>query len=150
MWEGLIIGIFFMSMLATIGVLLFDEGYDFAYFFMGPVAWVVFLVSLLYKKIVHHLEYHNVRSLLVCPDVQIRYIKDQLADTMRECKDRDYEFPNFNDHPEWDVNDWDKKFVWLNIGNLRYAPKKVWKQYEPISKEEIDYAKNNPWESDEG
>ena len=144
-----ILGFFFMSALATIGAILLDNSHDYGIFFMGPVMWLVILLILLDRKITHYLEYHNVRSLVVCPDGQIRYIKNQLADTMRECKDRVYELPSFNDHPEWDVNDWDKKFVWCGIGNVRYAPKKVWKQYEPISKEEIEYAKNNPWEDDE-
>lgn len=145
MLQGFIIGVFIMSMFATIGILLMDNGHDHAILFCGPVTWIVAVIAYCSIKFNHWITYHNVRSLLICPDDKIRYIKDQLADTMRECKDRVYEFPNFNDHPEWNVNDWDKKFVWCNIGNVRYVPKKVWKQYGPISKEEIKYAKNNPW-----
>lgn len=140
-----ILGILLMSLFATIGVYLIDDGYTFAPLLMGPIAWTVCIFILLYDKITHYLKYRNVRSLLICPDGKIRYIKDQLADTMRECEDRKYDFPTFVEYPEWNVNDWNKDFVFLDIGNVRYAPKKVWKQYEPISKEEITYAKDNPY-----
>ena len=143
MWQGFIIGILVMSTFATIGILLMDNGHDYAILFCGPVMWIVAVAAYCSRKFNHWATYHDVRSLLVCPDGKIRYIKDQLADTMRECNDKVYEFPSFKDHPEWNVNDWNKKFTWMDYGNVRYTPKKIWKQYEAISKEEIEYAKNN-------
>ena len=140
-----IIGVLFMSLCASIGALLLDKGYDFAFLLMGPIAWIILIVALIYNILSHYLRYHNVRSLLVCPDGEIRYIKHELVDVMRNCNDRDYEFPNFKEHAEWDTDEWDKRFVCLGRGNMRYVPKKIWNEYDPISKEEIEYAKNNPY-----
>lgn len=145
-WITFILGILIMSTIATIGFVIFcDKNEDYITFFMGPVAWVLILVVWACDKITYYIKYYNVRTLLVCPDGEIRYVNDKLANVLIECEDREYNFPKFKDHPEWDVNDWKKDFVWCGIGNMRYTPKKVWSQYEPISKEEIKYAKEHPY-----
>ena len=145
-WITFILGILIMSTIATIGFIIFyDKNEDYITFFMGPVAWVLILVVWACDKITYYIKYYNVRTLLVCPDGEIRYIDDRLADILTECEDREYHFPEFSKHPEWNVNDWEKDFVWCCIGNMRYSPKKVWSQYEPISKEEIEYAKEHPY-----
>ena len=145
-WITFILGILTMSTIATIGFIIFcDKNEDYMVLLMGPVAWVLILVVWACDKITYYIKYYNMRSLLVCPDGEIRYVNDKLADVLIECEDREYNFPKFKDHPEWDVNDWKKDFVWCGIGNMRYAPKKVWSQYEPISKEEIEYAKEHPY-----
>ena len=138
-WISFILGILIMSTIATVGFIIFcDKNEDYMVLLMGPVAWAC-------DKITYYIKYYNVRTLLVCPDGEIRYVNDKLADVLIECEDREYHFPEFSKHPEWNVNDWKKDFVWCGIGNMRYTPKKVWSQYEPISKEEIKYAKEHPY-----
>ena len=145
-WITFILGILIMSTIATIGFIIFcDKNEDYSVLFMGPTAWVLILGVWACNKITYYNKYHDVRSLLVCPDGKIRYVNDKLADILTECEDREYHFPEFSKHPEWNVNDWKKEFVWCGIGNMRYSPKKVWSQYEPISKEEIEYAKEHPY-----
>lgn len=145
-WITFILGILIMSTISTIGFIIFcDKNEDYMVLLMGPVAWVLILVVWACDKITYYIKYYNMRSLLVCPDGEIRYVNDKLADVLIECEDREYHFPEFSKHPEWNVNDWKKDFVWCGIGNMRYAPKKVWSQYEPISKEEIEYAKEHPY-----
>lgn len=145
-WITFILGILIMSTISTIGFIIFcDKNEDYMVLLMGPVAWVLILVVWACDKITYYIKYYNVRSLLVCPDGEIRYVNDKLADVLIECEDREYNFPEFSKHPEWNVNDWKKDFVWCGIGNMRYSPKKVWSQYEPISKEEIKYAKEHPY-----
>lgn len=138
-WISFILGILIMSTISTIGIIVCNnKNEDYGVLFMGPTAWVC-------DKITYYIKYYNVRTLLVCPDGEIRYVDDRLADILTECEDREYHFPEFSKHPEWDANDWKKDFVWCGIGNMRYSPKKVWSQYEPISKEEIKYAKEHPY-----
>lgn len=139
-----ILGFLLMSVFSFIGLLLFDNNKeDIGIIFSGPVSWIVVLVCWIDSKLRRYLKFRNVRSLLVCPDGWIKYIDDKKADTMRGCVDRKYDFPDFDNHPEWDANDWAKHFVNFRCGNVRYAPKKVWSQYEKISKEEYKYAKKH-------
>ena len=148
-WITFILGILIMSTISTIGIIVCNnKNEDCGVLFMGPTAWVWLLVIWVCDKITYYNKYHDVRSLLVCPDGKIRYVNDKLADVLIECEDREYHFPEFSKHPEWNVNDWKKDFVWCGIGNMRYSPKKVWSQYEPISKEEIKYAKEHPCKED--
>lgn len=148
-WITFILGILIMSTISTIGFIIFcDKNEDYMVLLMGPTAWVLILVVWACDKITYYIKYYNVRTLLVCPDGEIRYVDDRLADILTECEDREYHFPEFSKHPEWNVNDWKKDFVWCGIGNMRYSPKKVWSQYEPISKEEIKYAKEHQCKED--
>lgn len=140
-----ILGFLLMSFFAFLAVAAFDNDKTTrGVIFSGPFSWVVFLVIFINNKLRRYLKFRNVRSLLVCPDGWIRYIDSKKADTMRGCVDRKYDFPRFNKHPEWDVNDWAKHFRPLHdCGNVRYAPKKVWSQYPPIGREEYKYAKEH-------
>lgn len=145
-WISFILGILIMSTIATVGfIIAYNKDSDYMALLMGPVAWFLLLIVYIYEKITYYNKYHDVRSLLICPDGEIRYVNNKLADTMLECTDMTYNFPQFKDHPEWDVNDWKKEFTC----NMRYTPKKVWSQYEPISKEAIKYAKEHPFKFDE-
>lgn len=145
-WISFILGILIMSTIATVGfIIAYNKDSDYMALLMGPVAWFLLLIVYIYEKITYYNKYHDVRSLLICPDGEIRYVNDKLADILIECEDREHHFPEFSKHPEWNVNDWKKDFVWCGIGNMRYSPKKVWSQYEPISKEEIKYAKEHPY-----
>ena len=145
-WISFILGILIMSTIATVGfIIAYNKDSDYMALLMGPVAWFLLLIVYIYEKITYYNKYHDVRSLLICPDGEIRYINNKLADILIECEDREYHFPEFSKHPEWDANDWKKDFIWCGIGNMRYSPKKVWSQYEPISKEEIKYAKEHPY-----
>ena len=140
-----ILGFLFMSFFSTVAMLAFDNQLEkVATVFAGPVFWLVLLFNFTIIKVKNYLKFQNVRSLLICPDGQIRYINDKKADTMRECADKKYDFPDFNTHPEWNVKDWNKWFAFFDCGNMRYTPKKIWTQYEQISNQEYKYAKEHP------
>jgi len=144
-----IAGFLLMSVFSTISILLFDKNSDsiLGVIFSGPVSWLLAFIAFIYREINHWIIYHDVRALLICPDGKIRYIKPNKVETMRDCADREYEFPDwkdFNGKEKWNISDW--KIRWQDIGytaNVRYSPKKVWKKYEPISKEEFEYAKKH-------
>jgi len=131
-----------MSLFSFFAVLAFDnESEKLGMILSGPITWVVVLFLSCLRKTRDYFKFRNVRSLLVCPNGELRYINDKKADVMRECADRKYEFPNFNTHPEWNVKDWNKCFTFFGCGNMRYSPKKVWTQYEKISNQDYKYAK---------
>lgn len=140
-----ILGFLLMSFFAFLALAAFDNDKTTrGVILSGPFSWVVFLVIFINNKLRRYLKFRNVRSLLVCPDGDIRYINDKKADTMRECADKKYDFPDFNTHPEWNVKDWNKWFAFFGCGNMRYTPKKIWTQYEQISNQEYKYAKEHP------
>lgn len=146
-----ILGFLLMSLFSFFAVLAFDNESDkLGMILSGPITWALVSCFFFLTKTRDYFKFCNVRSLLVCPDGQIRYINDKKADTMVGCIDKEYRFPDFRQHPEWDVNDWAKHFrSFRDHGNVRYAPKKVWSQYEKISRQEYEYAKNHQekWES---
>lgn len=143
--KEFILGILLMSLFSFLAILAFDnELGKLGLALSGPISWVVVLLLFCLSKVKDYLKFHNVRSLLICPDGEIRYIKDRKADTMCNCIDKKYSFPDFYDNPEWDANDWAKDFrPFHDYGNVRYAPKKVWSKYEKISEQEYNYAKEH-------
>lgn len=142
--KEFILGILLMSLFSFLAILAFDnELGKLGLALSGPISWVVVLLLFCLSKVKDYLKFHNVRSLLICPDGEIRYINDRKADTMCNCIDKKYSFPDFYDHPEWDAKDWNNCFIFIKCGNVRYAPKKVWKQYEPINKQDYEYAKEH-------
>ena len=119
-WITFILGILIMSTIATIGFIIFyDKNEDYITFFMGPTAWVLILIVWACDKITYYIKYYNVRTLLVCPDGEIRYVNDKLADILTECEDREYHFPEFSKHPEWNLNDSKKEVGGGGSGNMR-------------------------------
>ena len=140
-----ILGSLLMSLFSFFAILAFDNESDkLGVILSGPIAWIVVLLFFFLTKLKKYFKFHNVRSLLICPDGVIRYINDRKADIMLSCIDREYTFPDFYDNPEWDANDWAKDFrPFHDYGNVRYAPKKVWSKYEKISEQEYNYAKEH-------
>ena len=140
-----ILGILLMSLFSFFAVLSFDNESDkLGMILSGPITWALVSCFFFLTKTRDYFKFCNVRSLLVCPDGKIRYINDKKADTMRECIDKEYTYPDFYNYPEWNVNDWAKHFrPYHDCGNVRYAPKKVWTQYEQISNQEYKYAKEH-------
>lgn len=146
-----VLGFLLMSLFSFIGLLLFDNNKeDIGVIFSGPVSWIVVLICWIDRKLRRYFKFRSVRSLLVCPDGWIRYIDNKKADIMCGCADKKYRFPDFEQHPEWDVNEWAKHFRLLrDCGNVRYAPKKVWSMYEKISRQEYEYAKGHQTEEED-
>ena len=152
-----IFGLLTMSLISTIGLLLQDKrGYLFGegieYCIIGGPIWaVIYLFDLLIKFILDSHRKRNVKSLVICPDNQIRYVDFKNANYLIYNLDG-YKFPKFVDLNE-DENLWGKNdrfsFAGEHGGNVRYCPKEVWKKYQPISKEEIELGKKKERECEQ-
>lgn len=148
MWM-FIFGVFIMSLISTIGLLIQDNrgrilGDEIDYCIIGGPIWIViFLVFMLIKIIYEKYRKINIKSLVICPDNEIRYVDFSNANCL-VYNVEGYEFPKFKDLNE-DENLWGKNdrfsFAGEHGGNVRYCPKKVWKKYEPISKDVIELGK---------
>lgn len=147
-----ILGVLAMSLFAVV-IDAFVNNDDAKEFFMGgPIMWIwaAFMLGIV-KPLYHFFKFHGRRSLLYNKDEQKYYY----------CKTSDFPlFFGYNSSWEWAkgknfsqyVDLWGKKFVYREQGystpSMRYAPKAIWKQYEPISKEVITKIKEDAKNSD--
>lgn len=133
-----------MSAFATIGMVLMDEGKDWGVWFGGIAAWILLLYCYIYRNVLRLHRKLNYRALMVCPDGEVRSCPSsgEIPDALRELG---YRFPKF-DNEKWNVSWWGKKYVTTighsQIANMRYTPRRVWKNYEKISKETITQAED--------
>lgn len=127
-----ILGVLAMSFISAIVLSLCDPDSNVAVIIAGgPCLWI--FTSLYYfviSPVTHWLIYHNRRSIL----------KNHENGKYYYCKPKDYDFLyqhnalSWADHDTFDVyvDIWGKRFTNGNHVNLRYAPKRIWKQYEPV------------------
>lgn len=149
MIEGVLIGVLAMSMFSMAAVVCADGGHDkLAMVFCGPAAWIwigILKIVDVTKKAIKGKKY---KSILVCPDGEVRCINSNKTEIMLECEDRDYRFPEFSALGV-KANRWPKEYRTTlgdkTVGSLRYTPKSVWKQFEEISHEDFKYAKANQY-----
>lgn len=134
---GIIIGIGIMSIFGFISaVLCFDlrkEG--LAFFFTGPITWIVFLCSKIAKHIYCFYILTRFRSLIVV-NGKIKHISPKYIVKY------DVKFAHWDDYHKqenWDYKLWNKRFRFPNahFGSVRYAPKKVWKRYPKADLKEL-------------
>lgn len=150
---GFLSGIFAMSAFATIGMALIDEGKDWGIWFGGIAAWILLLYCHIYRGITRLYRRLNYRALMVCPDGEVRSCPSdgEIPDALRELG---YSFAKF-DKEKWNVAWWSERYITkhghVRIVSMRYTPRKVWKDYEKISKETITQAMdawNCVWDGD--
>lgn len=134
-WWGLLVGIIIMSASSAYALIELDNQKEgWACFFAGPVVWVGLLISEGCDLLRSGIRRHSCKSLVVCPDNQIRYIDSSDVDDLFENK-RGYSFASFDKYAEregWNINEWHKDNIVCGAGSARYAPKKVWKRYEKL------------------
>ena len=98
----------------------------------GPIGWlfvcILNLVAFISTK-TKHLRY---KSMLVCPDGKIRYCDYNLYDEYRELEGYSYVDEKRFKSEGWNNKDWKPIYRFLDVASTRYAPKKVWKNYEKI------------------
>lgn len=135
---GFLSGMFVMSAFATIGMALMDEGKSWGIWFGGVAAWILLLYCYIYRGIFTLYRRLNYRALMVCPDGEIRSCPShsEIPDVLCEFE---YKFAVF-DNSKWKLEWWRKEYIFLGKANMRYTPRKVWKNYERISKDVIDEA----------
>ena len=145
MIEGMILGVCAMSMFSMLAVVCSDSGKDkLAMVFCGPACWLWVGVLKIVAASREAIKGNKYKSLLVCPDGEIRCINSRKTEIMLECADKEYKFADFA-KLNVKANRWPKEYrITLgnqSVGSMRYTPKSVWKKYEEISKEDIKYAK---------
>lgn len=134
-WWGLLVGIIIMSASSVYALAVFDDGKEeWTYFFAVPIMWIMASFWGIYKFGHFVIKRRSCKSLVVCPDNQIRYINSSDVDNLFETK-RGYSFASFDKYAEregWNISDWCEDNVVCGVGSARYAPKKVWKRYEKL------------------
>lgn len=145
MIGGIIIGIFLMSFFTLCSIISIKSNNEkLAVIFGGPIVWITILIGgpMSGSTINESKKFH---SLLLCPDGKVRHIANTRADVMVSC-DKDYHLAKFETLGE-SPKDWKKrhrlKVDGVIIGDVRYAPQKVWVSYDPIPAKEYKYALRN-------
>lgn len=99
-WWGLLVGIIIMSAFSVYALAIFDDGKEeWAYFFAGPIMWIMAAIWGIYKFGHFVIKRRSYKSLVVCPDKQIRYIDSSYVDDLVENK-KGYSFADFNEYAE--------------------------------------------------
>lgn len=134
MLIGIIIGVLLMSLFSTL-VCTVVSNEKILVLATGPVGWVALLMEKPLKKFFHWLRYRN---------------RKQIVYNMREkkyyyCNSRVWFNPSIlgedwtwasSIHFEKFSKIWGKRFTnEENKLNMRYVPKKVWKNFDPLPKE---------------
>lgn len=126
-------GVIVMSALTVLGMAIEDKtGKDIRLFTSGPIMWIVALLYAINFYLIESIRDSRVRSLIQCPDGKIRYCKPNKVDYIRQVEG--YDFPKFKD-VGYPVNLWAENRRRRLEANVRYTPRKVWKNFEPIDKE---------------
>ena len=138
MFEGIMIGICLMSLCTLFGAIASNDGKDgLAFVLFGPGVWLYALLDNVIPDIVHWWRYRNLRSLVMCPDGEIRHIEPKKVNVLLAL-DSGYNFVEFDDL-NVDAELWRQEHRYHDhgrlCGNVRYVPKVVWSKYQPISKE---------------
>lgn len=109
------------------------------FFIIRGFYWVI-------RKIKSFFENYNLRSVMVCPDGELRYCKTKESRYLEGMGE--YKFPRHTEEIKekfpcslWKANRYAKRFCCDNVGSFRYAPKTVWGNFMPIDKEIIKKAK---------
>ena len=147
MGIGIFFGMCIMSVFAVAAVMLADDGHEkLAVVFCGPAAWLLVGYKKSIEGVKNSIKHRKFRSLLCCPDGQIRHIDLRKVDAMLACEDREYEFVKFSDLNA-EITSWPKEYrttlVDQTVGSMRYRPRAVWEKYEAISDEEYKHAKTH-------
>lgn len=136
--KGFILGIIIMSIFTLISIIMIDNGKEnIALIFAGSAMWIWLLIIQIAKKLKKTIKGSKYKSLIICPDGQIRYRSCFNTDEFIETHDG-YSFAHFSEYSlneNWKIEDWDSKYICCGIGNVRYAPRVVWKRYERIKGE---------------
>lgn len=74
--KYIIIGILIGSLFSTICLLIYDSNNKqiFEILSGGIFIWIICGIGKVFFEIKEHLKFHNVRSLLKCPDNKMRYV----------------------------------------------------------------------------
>lgn len=138
MIKGIIIGVLIMSVLITIGATNTNNMDSPLFIFcMGPIAWILALLVAIIGKIKDIIRHQKFRGLILCPDGEIRSCRSLDLDFY--ARKENYSVPDKKLFKEKE-HFWSKEYISETLGiNLRYTPKKVWKNLEKlpdITKEE--------------
>lgn len=129
-----ILGILLSSLFSTVCLLIYDSNEKQIWEILsgGIFTWFICSLGKLIYTIKESMKYHNLKSLLKCPDGEIRYINFKHVDDFI-MSHKGYDFVNYG----IDLLDKYPKTLWNIKGlgdypNVRYSPKTVWKDFNPI------------------
>ena len=129
---NILIGIFIMSAITTLGMAIHDKtGKDIRIVTSGPVIWIMAIFYGATFYIIRFIKQSKTKALIKCPDGEIRYCNHHKVDKLRELDG--YNFPKFHE-VGYPANLWDEKYQGSLGVNLRYTPKRVWKNFKPVDK----------------
>ena len=139
-----------MSVLATIGTVIIDNNNNnkIGFALIGPATWVTIGFCTLINLLGVVWREWNLRAIMVDSNGDYFYCKSRDAKWFEECEDQHYKFARF-DKDKFDPLDWDKDNQIMGVGNQRYSPRKVWSNFSPIPKSELEYAKKHPYKKED-
>jgi len=102
----------------------------------GFFSWILYGALFILESFCKDIKFHNLKSVLKCPDGKLRYISYKLVDGFIYLHNG-YCFANYKDLlDEYDKKLWNKEYRNFDGSvNVRYCPKKVWKNYEQIKED---------------
>jgi hypothetical protein len=134
MMQYFILGILLSSLFSTICLLIYDshEKQIWEILSGGIFTWLICVFGKVIYFLNNFIKYYNLKSLLKCPDGEIRYIDFKRVDNYRSSH-TEYDFAEYS----MDLMDKYPKTLWTIKGfrdypNVRYSPKIVWKDFNPI------------------
>lgn len=136
-----LLGLLTMSLIVTAVVTLQDfdilpDNENITQISYGPVNWVVWFVCWVIGQTRRNITRLKYKAMVVV-DGQVYWCDCETVD------DYDLTFTKFDEYAKkegWDADDWNPKYrsdSWARhpCGNVRYAPRKVWKRYPKLPKE---------------
>lgn len=138
MLIGIIIGVLAMSLFSTlICAVVSDEKIAFA-LTVGPVGWIVLLIQKPFEKFLHWLRYHNRKQIIYNKREKKYYYCDRRFWFNPSELGEDWTWASVIPFQKF-AKTWGKRFSdEENVPSMRYAPKKVWKNFDPLPKELLD------------
>ena len=129
---NILIGIFIMSAVSTLGMAIEDKtGKDIRIITSGPIIWIMAIFYGATFYITRFIKQSKTKALIKCPDGEIRHCNHHKVDKLRELEG--YNFPKFHE-VGYPANLWDEKYQGSSGGNIRYTPKRVWKHFKPVDR----------------
>ena len=145
------LGILVMSLFAFVAIcFMYNNEEFFAYAFAGPVSWVIVGVNQLYHAIKNVIKYWGKRAVIIDQYDCLWAVPTELAEeAIRAMNGR---WPNYDDKStSWydilksHIDEWPRwAMAYLDMPNIRYTPKKVWKKYAgELSRKQVKILKEN-------
>jgi len=135
--KGIIVGVLIWQALTTIVFIATDaDEKKTAYFGGGIPFWIIAGIFIMIKRILKWICFHSSRSILVDKEGNWFYCSPKLVDEIRE--EKGLNFPNWTEEIKirYPKSMWGKYpqkygYTWM-VGNFRYAPRKIWSQFQEV------------------